>query len=50
MYNYNYFEAVCNDVREEIAESWAEEYLAHNWDVDVRFYARKMIDGEDFSI
>lgn len=26
MYNYNYFEAVCDDVREEIAESWADRF------------------------
>lgn len=26
MYNYDYFEAVCNDVREEIAESWADRF------------------------
>lgn len=26
MYNYNYFEAVCDDVREEIAENWADRF------------------------
>lgn len=26
MYNYNYFEAVCDDVRKEIAESWADRF------------------------
>lgn len=27
MYNYNYFEAVCADVRKEIAESWADRFV-----------------------
>lgn len=26
MYNYDYFKAVCADVREEIAESWADRF------------------------
>ena len=26
MYNYDYFEAVCEDVRQEIAESWADRF------------------------
>lgn len=26
MYNYDYFEAVCDDVRKEIAESWADRF------------------------
>lgn len=26
MYNYNYFEAVCDDVRKEIAESWEDRF------------------------
>ena len=26
MYNYNYFEAVCADVRKEIAESWSDRF------------------------
>lgn len=27
MYNYNYFEAVCDDVHKEIAESWADRFV-----------------------
>lgn len=27
MYNYDYFEAVCDDVRKEIAENWADRFV-----------------------
>lgn len=46
MYNYDYFEAVCDDVRKEIAESWADRFV----DFETLDELREALNDELFEI